>query len=96
MSQGDNYHTIIDTDSEQSEDVWVVWILAGDRKWYLCCRCVYCEALMQYPGAPHRCPVSRNTFEAINELGVVDFVHTSLRELTEGLRCSETFLSTED
>lgn len=82
--------------SERNNDVWLIWVFASDEQWYLCCTCSYCEALMQYPGAPHRCPAYGSSYEGVIELEVIGTSPTSMQEIAGGLMCRETFLSIED
>lgn len=80
---------------ETDENIVLIWALAEDSKWYLCCRCRDCQLWMQYPGSKHPCTEDEEELDPDTLLCVKEVIPTSLKEVTEKLMCSETFLSEE-
>lgn len=87
----------IDHDNLVKEDgkIWLAWILAVNQQWYLCSMCKFCQALIEYPSAPHKCPQTGTDNEIVEKLKVEGSVETSLEEELEKLRCDENFLASE-
>lgn len=60
----------------------LIWVIDDEDRWFLCCFCIFCDACMQFPGAPHRCPASDDiTSEIVTERTAINQRATSVDEL---------------
>lgn len=75
---------------EEDENVLLVWVLAEDTNWYLCCLCDGCSTLMKYPGVMHRCPANPDVVAEISTVSAVSMIPTTIEEAIRGLHCEES------
>lgn len=78
------------------DNIMLIWVLCKDQCWYLCAQCEVCEAWIQFPIVNHPCEHNNYQSGLTEEVEVIAIIPTSIAELTEGLKCNEEMLSSDD